>query len=193
MTQPDYVPVQPFDRVREQEDVQTPGRWRADRPAEISSLGQPRGHRLGNTSPDAGYALKLARLFEDRLIRDDNEDIEDIIAGCCGVALKRASIFRRAPVIYDLEFAFTLWGFLGGAPDDLVVFRKKLFQSASHHYWDQRDIVDHVKEEVFHRWPNEIRSDLGDWTSMIDANLAPNVHKRTTALKALADMGGEDS
>ena len=39
--------------------------------------------------------------------------------GCLNIALKRASMFGRAPVIYDLEFAYSLFGFLGGAPAEL--------------------------------------------------------------------------
>ena len=47
------------------------------------------------------------------------------------LALKRASLFGRAPVVHDLEVAFTIWGFLGAAPPELVALRRPLFDFAS--------------------------------------------------------------
>ena len=35
--------------------------------------------------------------------------------GAVGVALKRASLFGRAPIVHDLTVALTIWGFLGEA------------------------------------------------------------------------------
>ena len=52
------------------------------------------------------------------------EHEKDALAGAVGVALKRASLFGRAPVVHDLTVALTIWGFLGEAPDDLVELRK---------------------------------------------------------------------
>jgi hypothetical protein len=192
MSQPKFVPIKPEDRVQKDLSPETPERWKADRPAEISNDGQPRGDLVGSIGPDQGYALKLARSFSNRLQRHGNESEEDAIVGCTEVALKRASLYGRAPVVYDLEFAFTLWGYLGGAPDDLVSFRVKLFSQVSHDYVAQRKIVDHVRDEVFTMNSNEIRARLHDWTALIEANLAPRVNKRTEAMKLLADVGGND-
>jgi hypothetical protein len=85
------------------------------------------------------------------------------------VALRRASLFGRAPVIHDLTLAFTIWGFLGEAPPELVALRRPLFQAASHHYEDQRTIADQVPEAVLRaphtatlaRYPAEWRALLG--------------------------------
>lgn len=192
MSQPKFVPVTDADRVREELKPETPNRWKADRPAEISNEGQPRGDFIGNIGPDQGYALKLAHGFANKLQRHGSETEEDAIQGCLGVALKRASMFGRAPVVYDLEFAFTLWGYLGGAPDDLVSFRVKLFSQCSHDYSAQREIVDHVREDAFTLNANEVRAQLHDWTSLISANLAPRNNKRTEAMKLLSDVGGSD-
>ena len=84
----------------------------------------------------------LVRRFADRLELAPGEHAHDVEAGCVGVAMSRASLFGRAPVIHDLELAFTVWGYLGGAPPELVTYRQPLFSGASHHYWDQRKIVD---------------------------------------------------
>lgn len=192
MAQPDFVPVTTADRVRKDLAETVADRWVADRPAEVVEQGQPHGDRLGSPGPDQGYAIKLAHSMEDQLQHEDDEHVDDIIAGCVGVATKRASLYGRAPVIYDLEFAFTLWGYLGGAPDDLITFRRQLFSQASHHYWERREIVDHVNEDVFQLSSNEIRAQLHDWTQLIDANLAHRVDKRAAAMQLLADVGGAD-
>jgi hypothetical protein len=124
---------------------------------------------FGNQGPDQGYALVLAERFHGRLLLTENEDEHDVVAGCLGVGLARASLFGRAPVIHDLELAFGLWGYLDTAPDDLVAFRKPLFAGASHHYWDQRAIADLVPESTLRLTPAEVRRRLGEWRSLINA------------------------
>jgi hypothetical protein len=96
----------------------------------------------------------------------------DAIAGCLGVALRRAARFGRAPVIYDLEVAFTLFGFLGDrVPDDLVSFRRPYFGAASHDYWDQRDIADLVIDATYDLTPAAVRErqSAGGWRSLFVA------------------------
>lgn len=169
MAQPDFVPVAPGDRVRAVERLPVPDSWKPDRPGELVGNRPPEGTQLGTTGPDQGYALKLARRFEDRLELADGEHGEDVVAGCLGVALRRASLFGRSPVIYDLELAFTLFGYLGGGPAELVEFRRPFFDAASHHYWDQRDIADLVPEETLRLAPAQVRERLGDWRSLLVA------------------------
>lgn len=167
MAQPDYVPLSTTDKVRAPERLPVPDAWRPDRPAEFKGNRLREGRGLGTPGPDQGYALKLVRQFEKRLELAPGETAEDAIAGCVGVGLKRAALFGRAPVVYDLELAFTLFGFLGGAPIELVSFRKPLFQSASHHYWDLRAIVDRVPDETLRLTPVEVRDRLTSWRELI--------------------------
>lgn len=167
MAQPDFVPMTLGDRVRTADVLPIPDRWEATRPGELEGLRPPEGRSFGNTGPNQGFALKLAKRFADRLELAPGEHAEDAISGCVGVALRRAARFGRAPVIYDLEHAFTLFGFLGGAPGELVEFRRSFFDAASHDYWDQRDIVDLVDEETLSLSPAEVRSRLADWRSML--------------------------
>lgn len=170
MAQPEYVPLDADDRVRPSERLPAPDRWLADRPAEIDGAsGAPRGKRLGTTGPDQGYGLKLARSFvaSGKLKMAEGEHAEDAVAGCLGVALRRAAMYGRAPVIFDFELAYALFGFLDDAPSDLVSFRKPLFQSSSHHYWDQRGIVDLVPESTLRMQPADVRSRLTDWRSLL--------------------------
>jgi hypothetical protein len=163
---PDYVPVSLNELPRVTEPIPAAGHWRADRPGDLKGR-QPVGPRLGRPGPDQGYALRLAHRFEDRLELTPTEDKDDAIAGCLGVATKRASIFGRAPVIWDLELAFTLWGFLGGAPEELIAFRLPLFESAKHDYEAQRDIADRVPEDTLRMKPEDIRHGLPAWRGLI--------------------------
>ena len=80
--------------------------------------------------------LSLARRFEGKLTLTPGEHEKDALAGAVGVALKRASIFGRAPVIHDLTVALTIWGFLDDVPRELVELRRHLFEEVSHphHY-----------------------------------------------------------
>jgi len=164
---PEYVPVSLNELPRLKEPIPAPLAWKADRPADLKGAGQPRGDKFGSPGPDQGYALTLARRFDDRLVLVEAEHKEDVVAGCLGVATKRSSLFGRAPVIYDLELAFTLWGFLGEAPCDRVEFRKPLFEGARDHYWGQRKISDLVPEETLRLTPKQVRERLSGWRSLL--------------------------
>ncbi len=167
MAQPEYVPLSPADRVRPAERLPVPDQWLQDRPAELTSPGAPTGRRFGTPGPDQGYALTLAQRFEERLELGPGEHGEDAIAGCVGVALRRAALFGRAPVIHDLELAFTLWGFLGDAPADLVEYRMPLFQGVSHDYDRQREIAERVAESTLRLTPAGVRQLLADWRELL--------------------------
>jgi hypothetical protein len=166
MAAPDYVPVAQGDRPRKALDTPGHGGWRATRPGDLTDR-QPTGAYFGNQGPDQGYAMVLAARFHDRLQLTGGEDAHDVEAGCLGVGLARASLFGRAPVIHDLELAYGLWGYLDAPPADLVEFRKPLFAGASHHYWDQRDIVDLVPEATLRLTPAEVRRRVGEWRALL--------------------------
>jgi len=127
------------------------------------------GPRLGTVGPDQGFALKLARRFDDRIEVRPEEHKADAVAGCVPVAMKRAAVFGRAPMIYDLELAFTLWGFLGGAPAELIDIRVAAFQGAAHDYWIQRAIVDQVPNATLALTPAAVRERLPVWRTLFDA------------------------
>ncbi|HZN14381.1 MAG TPA: hypothetical protein VFB78_08960 [Acidimicrobiales bacterium] len=169
MTQPEYVPIIAGDRVRGAERLPVPTGWAADRPAETARAMMPRGPRLGSVGPDQGYAMLLARRFHDRIELTSHEHREDAVAGCVPVATKRAARLGRAPVIYDLEHAFTLWGFLGGAPQELIDLRAAAFQGAAHDYWIQRAIVDQVPDETLALSPAVVRERLPVWRTLFSA------------------------
>jgi hypothetical protein len=82
--------------------------------------------------------------------------------------MRRSALFGRAPVIHDLTLAFTLWGFLEGAPADLVTARSPLFRSASHHYRVQRAIADCVLESTLRLTPEQVGERLAGWRDLLE-------------------------
>jgi hypothetical protein len=170
MAAPHHVPVNIADKPRLGDVMPPADSWRANRPAEVvNKTEQPSGLYFGNMGPDQGYGLKLAKRFEDRLVVSEGEHKEDAVEGALAVGLKRASLFGRAPVIYDFELAYALFGFLGGAPTDLVAFRRQLFESARipGHYPERRRIADLVPEETLRLTPAQVRERLADWRSLL--------------------------
>jgi hypothetical protein len=167
VTQPSFVPIVEADQVRAAYRLQVPNIWTQSRPSELRGASQPEGRKLGKPGPDQGFALKLARRFEDRLQLVAGETADDVLAGCTAVAMRRCARFGRAPAVYDLSFGFTLWGFLGGAPADLVAGRSPLFRSAAHHYLAQRAIADCVAEETLRLTPEEVAERLGGWKTLL--------------------------
>jgi hypothetical protein len=167
VTQPSFVPVVEADQVRRAYQLHVPSIWTSSRPSELRGTRAPVGAFLGTPGPDQGFALKLARRFEDRLVLSPGEHVEDAISGCTAVAMRRSGSYGRAPVIHDLTLAFTLWGFLAGAPTDLVEAREPLFRSASHHYQVQRTIADCVPETTLRLTPREVADQLGEWRTLL--------------------------
>jgi len=168
LTQPSFVPVVEADQVRRAYQLQVPEIWTTSRPSELRGTRAPSGTFLGTPGPDQGFALKLARRFEDRLILGAGEQAEDAMVGCTAVAMRRAASFGRAPVIHDLTLAFTLWGFMVGAPADLVEARGPLFRSASHHYQAQRIIADCVHESTLRLTPLQVVEQIQNWRSLLE-------------------------
>jgi hypothetical protein len=166
VAQPDYVPLVSTDQVRPLNRLEVPGPWAQDRPAEIVSLRQPVGPRFGSTATDLGFGLKLAKMVGEKAVLAEGEHLDDVVAGCFGCGGRRASVFHRGPVIYDMEWAFALWGyweFPDGVPEDLIDFRKPIFAGAAHDYYRQRAIVDLVRESAVRLSPAAVRSSARNW------------------------------
>ena len=169
MPQPDFVPMTRADEVRAAERMPVPGQWLADRPAEVLNDGPPDRKRFGSPGPDQGFGLKLAKHLAPRLQLAEHEHLDDAVAGCAAVGLKRAALFGRAPVVFDMELAYTVWGYLGAAPRELVEYRRTLFSGAHHEYWSRRDIADRVPESTLRLTAADAASRLSDWRQLVDA------------------------
>jgi hypothetical protein len=160
MAAPQFVPTRSTDPVRSYDSPDhVPGAWRASRPGDLTGR-QPQGAMLGAQGPDQGYAIGLANRFRDRLHVADGESIDDALRGSLNIALRRASLFGRAPVVHDLTMAFTMWGFLDAAPPaDLLALRRKAFEgvaNAAHHYAEGRAIADAVPEATLRMTPAQV-------------------------------------
>ena len=87
---------------------------------------------MGHQGPDQGFALRLRWAFRDQLRINETEHLEDVESGCVQIALKRASIYGRAPVVHDLEIAYRIWGFLDDDADpQLIKDRSQRFEGVS--------------------------------------------------------------
>jgi hypothetical protein len=169
MAAPDFVPVRPGTRKSYESPPRRPDSWTATRPAEVIEGGQPEGPALGSQGPDQGYALKLANSFRGKLHLAAGEHDDDAIAGCLGVALRRAAIYGRAPMMPDLKLAFALFGFTSEAPDpELVAFRTPLFAEVAnpHHYREARHLANLVPEASLRLSPDAVAA-AKDWRALL--------------------------
>lgn len=171
MSAPEFVPRAAVAGAKAYESPpRRPDSWRPVRPGDLDGNRQPSGPGLGVQGPDQGYALTLARRLHDKLVLNDGERADDAIAGCLGIALRRAALYGRAPVIDDLRLAFNLFGFLDADPPaDLVEFRQSKFPGlgSSHHYAEARELANLVPESTLRLTPDQVTARRGDWRALL--------------------------
>ena len=93
------------------------------------------------------------------------EHAADVSEGACAVALRRASLYVRAPIADDLCVALTVFGYLSEAADELVEFRKPLFEELHHltiHYSRSRHIAEMVPEATLRMGPAAVAAACSD-------------------------------
>jgi hypothetical protein len=174
MAAPQFVPVSPTHEPRVYTSPPRRGEWWAKRPGEVVDDGQPHVDegRMGAPGPDQGYVLKLLPLLRGELELVKGEDLGDVEAGAVVLALKRASLFGRAPIIHDLRVAYTTFGFLDANTDpELVKLRRRLFtgaRHAAHHYPEIRAIADAVPADTLRMSPDEVAQTYSArWQSLL--------------------------
>jgi hypothetical protein len=172
MAAPEFVPTRANETVRTYASPpRRPDSWRAERPGDLGGAGQPRGDSYGNQGPDQGYALGLVRRFDGRLHLTTDEHPDDVSAGVVAVALKRASIFGRAPVVHDLRIAYTVWGFLDDpVAAELVAARSAAFAGVAHphHYSELGAVADAVPASTLELTPDAVASQhAASWQSLL--------------------------
>lgn len=150
-----------------------PDAWSPERPGVVEGL-QPVGRRLGAQGPDQGFALMIAERLAPKIKLQGRERLDDAIRGCLGIALRRASLFSRAPVVHDLTIAFTIWGFFDeNPPGELVGRRPQLFEGVgdvNHHYAEGRAIADLVPESTLRMAPEQVTAAYPDrWRELTGA------------------------
>jgi hypothetical protein len=189
MSAPQYVPTPPAVPVRSYESPpRRPESWTADRPGDlvgagaVDGEGQPRGDRLGSPGPDPGYVYKLLSGFRSKVHLAAGETWKDAAAGAAAVALKRASLFGRAPVVHDVTVGFGVWGFLDDDPAaDLLALRRTAFAEVSHpaDYTRLRQVVDAVPAGTLRlTHPKVLAEHALDWRALleVDALSASGTH-----------------
>lgn len=151
MAAPQFVPAPASSPRSYSSPDHVPTGWTGGRPAELRGR-QPHGDRLGHPGPDQGYGLLLARRYIPKLKLQPGEHVADAVQGCLGVALRRAALFGRAPMVHDFTVAFTVFGFLDPTPPaELLAFRREAFEGVehvAHHYAEARAIADVVPLET---------------------------------------------
>jgi len=147
-----------------------PRHFSSDRPGELDGE-QPRGERFGSQGPDQGFALKLANMFKGQLFLAPGEHEADALAGASQVALQRASLFGRAPVVHDLRIGLTLWGFLTeDPPADLLAERRWRFSGIAHSHDPAapHHVTEGVPDELLRRTPQQIEDSwVADWRAAV--------------------------
>jgi hypothetical protein len=172
MGAPEHVPEAPAPEVRGyRSPPRRPASWTATRPGELR-LSQPEGDRLGTQGPDQGYALRLAGQIADKAQLRDGEHRADVLAGAASIAMKRAGLHGRAPLVEDVEAGLLVWGYLDRDPDpELVSLRRDWFAEihSPHQYEQRRRVVDAVPAEVLQQPFDDIGvAHAEDWRELLE-------------------------
>lgn len=138
-----------------------PRRWFANRPGDLPA-GWPAGKLLGSPGPNIGYALTLANRLRDRFVLAPHEDIGDAVALVAEIAMRRAAIFGRAPVITDVELGMQIMGYGEDADPDFVAWRKRAVHGAQHNYYERRALVDAIPVDILRLAPSALPAHLAE-------------------------------
>jgi hypothetical protein len=133
--------------------------WVANRPGDIPA-GWPSGKLLGSPGPNVGYALTLANRARDRFALAPHEHPEDAIAVVAEIAMRRAALFGRAPVMPDVEFGMRIMGYTGDATSDFVTWRTRAVTGARHDYYERRGLVDAIPVDILRLVPSALAEHL---------------------------------
>tara|TARA_B100000530_G_scaffold320038_1_gene253068 strand:+ start:2003 stop:2539 length:537 start_codon:yes stop_codon:yes gene_type:complete len=142
-----------------------------ERPAEVFKHEHEQSG-TGHPGPDQGYALRLVKDFKGKIFLFEGEHWEDASEVAVLTALKRASLFGRAPCNHDLEAGFCIWGYLDSSPqEELLMIRKEKFGhiGSAHNYLMRRYISDAVSAAGLKRPLASIQDDYeSNWRTLVD-------------------------
>jgi hypothetical protein len=144
--------------------------WVANRPGDLPA-GWPSGKLLGSPGPNVGYALTLANRARDRFVLAPHEHPDDAIAVVAEIAMRRAALFGRAPVMPDVEFGMRIMGYGGDAAADFVEWRVRAVQGTHHDYSERRALVDAIPVDVLHLVPAALPGHLQEARDALQAGV----------------------
>lgn len=171
MSVPEYVPVGFADRVRQLEsEVPALPTRRVPREHPGGPSSGSFGRLQGRPAPDAGYALSLVRRFAGQVALAPGEDERDALAAGAVLGMARAGHFGRGPTIHDVRVGLELLGYLGGAPEDLVVWRRRALQNIHQDPFLQLQLLG-ADPKVLEMCPGDAAGLLGDWRRLLPAEL----------------------
>jgi hypothetical protein len=179
MSAPEYVPIKPVQTARSYTSPpRRPESWLPVRPGDLGGEGQPLGERYGTPGPDQGYVYKLLHLFETKVYLMEDETWQDAKVGAATVALKRAALFGRAPVVHDVTVGFGVWAFFeADPPAELAAARRRYFAGLSHsdHYVERLAVADAVPPDVLRRSHTDVLQQVAkDWRVLL--RIGPAAH-----------------
>lgn len=145
MTQPKFAPIGIEDEVRPVYRLDVPRQWVPHRPGEFDPHAPHNGTGAG---PDQGYLSLLAERFVDRIVVGEGEHKDDVLAGAIAVGMARASLFGRAPVMKDLEYALGALGYLSQQPPEFVKRRALPVGGTAHDLWRRKELVALFSDEI---------------------------------------------
>lgn len=131
--------------------------WRATRPGDLHGE-QPKGELFGDPGPNIGYAATLMSQARDTLTVTPNERIDDVEKVVAQLAMRRATMFGRAPVMQDIDVARHILGLDRHQKLDakLVEARTHALHNIAHEYPRQRAIVNEVPESLLRSNPDDL-------------------------------------
>jgi hypothetical protein len=165
-----YVPTRPEDAPRSSVAIPPARGWRAVRPGDLppaEPLGR-RGRLFGTPGPDSGYALTLAQRLHDRITVAAPETLHDAEALAAQFAMRRGGLLGRAPIQADVELGFTLFGWLGDPPPELVEWRRFAAAGVGHDYARRVRLVEGIPEWVVRQPLDKLRGRIAtDWRHLL--------------------------
>lgn len=138
MTQPKFAPIGIEDEVRPGYKLAVPRPWTPHRPGDVNPHALRRATGAG---PDQGYLSLLAQRYVDTIVLGDGEHLDDVIAGATAIGMARASLFGRAPVGKDFEYALTALGYRSPQTSRLIEVRAMLIGGVAHDLWHRHELV----------------------------------------------------
>ena len=164
-----YVTVDPQDAPRARLPIPPARGWRPARPGDLDPVVGVgcQGILFGTPGPDSGYALTLALRFRDRIKVRGPETVGDAEALAAGLAMRRAALLGRAPIMSDLEVGFTLFGWLGDPPQELVEWRRFAVAGVEHDDARRLALIDSVPDDVLRLGAEEVGGRLAEWRRLV--------------------------
>lgn len=148
MSQPNYVTSPKHGEALGLVELPVSHSWVGPRTGSITPADRGKRKLVGAPCPGEGYALKLVREKSAKIELAEGEDHEDVAVGMSVIIGKRAGVFGRSPITYDVDFFVKLFGFDGSADASLVDFRRMYFKGAAHNYVVQRQLADAIPDST---------------------------------------------